>query len=177
MSLVRRMLLCLLLASAVSCSATSPAAASHPTPGPMPAGARWRGVYQGPYHIMLNVWTHGGQANGNWRAVGDRQGEFSGVVRGNLLLIDWTEHGLDTPDTAQGHGYFVYHQRSGQPDEIYGEWGLGRAGRASSWWAVKRAADPLGTETGQIDPDADDQYQDDSPACEMGNCNGDVEGQ
>jgi hypothetical protein len=143
----------------------------------MPAGALWRGVYQGPYHIMLNVWTQGARAAGNWRAVGDREGEFRGTVHGNLLLIDWTEHALGSPETWSGHGYFVYRRREGHPDEIYGEWGVGRTRRASPWWAVKRAADPLVDEAGQIDKDADDQYQDDSPGCEMGNCNGDVEGQ
>lgn len=175
MSLLARTVCCLLLASAVSCSATSPAAASHPAPGPMPAGARWRGVYQGPYHIMLNVWTQGSRASGNWRAVGDREGAFTGTVRGNLLTLDWSEHGLSGPETWAGEGYFVYARgRQGKPDQIYGEWSLGSGGRANSWWAIKRADEPLGDQDGEVDSDADQQYQDESTGCDLGNCDNDT---
>jgi hypothetical protein len=165
---------CLLFASCLSCSATSPAYENHPAPGVMPAGARWRGLYQGPYHIMLNVWTHGNRANGNWRAVGDRQGEFTGEVRGNLLLLSWTEHASAGSQTLQGRGYFVYGAGGrGHPDQVFGEWGVGQHGPLSPWFALKRASDPLGSESGQIDADADQQYRDDSTACEIGSCEND----
>jgi hypothetical protein len=140
----------------------------------MPAGARWRGVYQGPYHIMLNVWTQGDRARGNWRALGDREGVVTGRVRGNLLLIDWNERALSGGQAWGGTGYFVYTVgQRGKPDQIFGEWAMGQ-GAASSWWAVKRAGDPLGDEAGQVDKDADQQYQDDSTGCDVGNCENDT---
>jgi hypothetical protein len=166
---------CLLFVSAISCSATSPAAASHPAPAPMPSGARWRGLYQGPYHLMLNVWTQGNRASGNWRAVGDREGVFRGTVRGNLLLLRWNEHAISGQETWAGEGYFVYGAgEPGKPDQIYGEWSMGHGGRATSWWAVKRAGDPLGTQSGQVDSDTDQQYQDESTGCDLGNCDNDT---
>ncbi|HVY29990.1 MAG TPA: hypothetical protein VHB79_25710 [Polyangiaceae bacterium] len=175
MNVLGRSLACLALVSAVSCSATSPAAASHPRPGPMPAGASWRGFYQGPYHIMLNIWAQGERARGNWRALGDREGMFTGHVSGNLLEIDWSEHALSGGAAWSGTGYFVYSAgQSGKPDQIFGEWSMGQAGAASSWWAVKRAGDPLGGENGQIDSDADQQYQDDETGCDVGNCDNDT---
>jgi hypothetical protein len=173
MRLVVRTLSCLWLCSSVACSSTSPAAASRPAPGPMATGERWRGVYQGPYHIMLNVWTRGAWATGNWRAVGDREGEFSGSVNGALMVIDWTEQGNgDSKEAWSGRGYFVYAAgKAGAPAQIYGESSMDGGARSSSWWAVKRSDEPLGSAAGQLDKDADQQYQEDSGGCEMGNCN------
>jgi hypothetical protein len=137
----------------------------------MPAGQHWRGLYQGPYHIMLNVWTQGNRAQGNWRAVGDRQGAFAGTLNGNLLVFDWTERALDNQETWSGRGYFVYSAgKPGRPAEIFGAWGMGKSGASNNWWAKKRAEEPLGDASGQIDNDADQQYQDDSSGCEMAGC-------
>jgi len=169
-----RSLGCLLLAGCLSCSGSSRALEQHPAPGAMPAGARWRGVYQGPYHIVLNVWTRGPEAHGNWRAVGDRQGEFGGTVHGNLLLLSWTEHAGTGGQAQQGRGYFVYAAGGrGHPDQIFGAWGVGPQGPFSPWFAVKRANDPLGNESGQIDADADQQYRDDPTGCDVGSCEND----
>jgi hypothetical protein len=156
----------------VGCAGASPATANRPPPGPMPAGANWRGVYQGPYHIALNVWTQGNRASGNWRAVGDREGQFFGTVFGNLLVLNWTERAVGNAETWSGRGYFVYSvEEAGKPHQIYGEWSMGRNGRSSPWWAVKRAEDPQGKQVQPIiDSDADEQYRDDGPGCEMGNC-------
>ncbi|HEX2869754.1 MAG TPA: hypothetical protein VHP33_00835 [Polyangiaceae bacterium] len=180
MSLLARCLGCLLLLSAVSCGTPSASAASQPKAGRMPGGAHWRGVYQGPYHIVLNIWTQGNRAQGNWRVVGDREGVFTGTVRGNLLVLDWSERELKGKETWAGRGYFVYSGgKQGHPDQIYGEWGEGRKGRANSWWALKRSGDPRSTsETGQIDTDADQQYQDQpTNGCEAGGCDTDTETQ
>jgi hypothetical protein len=177
-SLLRRTFGCLLLSSAVSCSAASPAAASRPVPGPMPAGARWRGLYQGPYHLLLNVWTRGNRAQGSWRALGDREGAFTGTFNGNLLVIDWTERAVGNAETWSGRAYFVYGAgKAGRPDEIYGEWTMGGSGGSNGWWALKRAGEPLKDASGQIDKDADQQYQDDATGCEMGGCDLDTDTQ
>jgi hypothetical protein len=138
----------------------------------MPAGGAWRGVYQGPYHIALNIWTEQSRAVGNWRAVGDREGQFSGTVFGNLLVINWSEHASGSAERWSGRGYFVYSaEKNGAPAQIYGEWGMGRGSRTSPWWAVKRAAEPVGDRARLlIDKDADEQDRDEAPGCEMGNC-------
>ncbi|RYZ05099.1 MAG: hypothetical protein EOO73_21060 [Myxococcales bacterium] len=170
MTLLRRTLSCFVLGSALSCSAAKPAAATPPAPAPMPAGATWAGLYQGPYHLILNIWTRGGRAEGNWRAVGNREGAFTGTVNGNLLVLDWTERAQGNQETWSGSGYFVYSAAPGRPAEIFGEWGMGSAGKVNDWWAKKRSDEPLRDERGQIDRDADQQYQDDSAGCEMAGC-------
>jgi hypothetical protein len=47
---------------------------------------------------------------------------------------------------------------------------MGKSGASNNWWAKKRAEEPLGDASGQIDNDADQQYQDDSSGCEMAGC-------
>lgn len=169
---MRRALIVLLCGLAACGCGSKPAVDAAPAPGPMPAGSSWRGVYQGPYHIALNIWTQGSQASGNWRAVGDREGEFSGTVFGNLLVLDWNEHATGSAERWSGRGYFVYRPgAAGKPAQIYGEWGMGRSDRQSPWWAVKRADEPVGDRAARlIDKDADEQDRGDTPGCEMGNC-------
>jgi hypothetical protein len=143
----------------------------------MPPNAHWRGVYQGPYHIALNIWTDGNRAVGNWRALGEREGEFSGTVFGNLLILNFSEHGATNAERYSGRGYFVYAAgKPGEPHQIYGEWGIGQTGRTSPWWALKRGSEPLG-KSALLDKTAGDPNQGDAPDCEMGNCDEDFETQ
>lgn len=171
MSSRRAMLMAVLVASLAGCGA-KPSETGQPSPGAMPAGGQWRGSYQGPYHIALNIWTEGTKAVGNWRAVGEREGEFAGTVFGNMLILNFSEHGAKNAERYSGRGYFVYSvPEAGKPHQIYGEWGVGKTGATSPWWAIKRADDPIGKHApGLVDRDADDQYQDDTPGCEGGNC-------
>ena len=97
---MRRSVVFGLLTLALSgCGTAAPSTASRPAPGPMPAGGHFRGVYQGPYHIALNIWEQGNQASGTWRAVGDREGQFWGTIFGNLLVINWTEKAVGNAET------------------------------------------------------------------------------
>ena len=117
-----------------------PSETGQPAPGAMPEGGNWRGVYQGPYHIALNVWTEGTKASGNWRAVGDREGEFSGTIFGNMLILNWSERAAKNAERYAGRGYFVYSvPAGGKPHQLYGEWGVGKTGVTSPWWAVNAA--------------------------------------
>jgi hypothetical protein len=136
----------------------------------MPVGGHFRGAYQGPYHMALNIWEQGNQASGTWRAVGGREGQFYGTIFGNLLVINWTEKAVGNAETWSGRGYFVYSVgEPGRPHQIYGEWGMGRSGRSSTWWAVKRAEEPSGARVhSAVEENADDP--DEAPGCEMGNC-------
>lgn len=169
----RRTLGLLLLAGVTACGAKPPDIADRPAPGPMPAGATWQGVYQGPYHIALNIWTRDNRAVGNWRAIGDREGEFSGTAFGNLLVLDWTERATGKNERWSGRGYFVFSAgKDGAPAQIYGEWGMGRGGRTDPWWAVKRGDQPVGDGGARLvdKADADQVDRDDGPGCEAGNC-------
>jgi hypothetical protein len=170
MKLLAHALVVLLALGSVACSASS-AEAMHPQPGPMPPGASWQGFYQGPYHLGLNIWAQGNQVVGNWRAIGDREGEFSGTTFGNLLILNFNEHGAKNAERYSGRGYFVYSvPKSGEPHQIYGEWGVGKTDRSTPWWATKRGPEPRG-KGGFAEAGADDQDQnDDVPGCEMGNC-------
>jgi hypothetical protein len=106
----------------------------------------WQGVYHGPYHIYLKVDVQGQQASGNWRAVGERSGTFTGKLSGDRLAIAWEEHG-DDGGAWSGRGYFVYRPAEGAvPPEIFGERGFGRSSSGTSWWAVKRPDTPLASE-------------------------------
>jgi len=98
----------------------------------------WEGIYQGPYHIFLRIDAHGSHAQGTWRAAGNRTGEFSGELEGNLLRYTWTER-RSPEESWSGRGYFVYTvpARGGSP-EISGEWGLGVRDFGNPWFAVKR---------------------------------------
>lgn len=151
--------LALALAGVSGCGGVSRTAAA-PEPGPMPANAQWQGVYQGPYHIQLQIQTKGNQATGTWRAVGGREGEFSGTVSGNLLVLDYTERDLASSEARSGRGYFVYRAGKGGADEISGEWGLGSGGARDAWWAIKRSTEPMPT-AALLDNDAAGDADDD----------------
>jgi hypothetical protein len=167
--MVRTQSLACAFAVALSGVAGCSGAASAPKPAPMPANARWEGLYQGPYHIELRIQSRGNLANGSWRAIGGREGEFSGTVSGNLLVIDWSEHGLGNAEGWSGRGYFVYRTgERGGADEIAGEWGLGQSGTKSSWWAIKRPSESPGARLVDADSADDDPNTADTPSCGVG---------
>ncbi len=125
----------------------------------------WQGVYQGPYHIYLGIAAQGDTASGTWRAIGEREGEFTGRFRGNRLELDWSEHGQGTGSWA-GRGYFVYQEPGTHgATEIFGEWGLGGAMSGNSWWAVKRRGVALDSAQALRDTDSVDDGDKDDAAC------------
>jgi len=109
------------------------------SPEPMPQGGDWQGVYQGPYHIYLSITRAGDHAQGKWRAMGGREGEFWGDLHGNVMKFTWAEHDVQSKGTWSGRGYFVYRVKEpGDVPEIRGEWGLGMRDSVGSWYAVKK---------------------------------------
>jgi hypothetical protein len=109
------------------------------SPEPMPNGADWQGVYQGPYHIYLRITRAGDHAQGTWRAMGGREGELCGDLDGNLMRFTFAEHDVKSKSSWSGRGYFVYNVREpGKVPEIRGQWGLGVGEPDGSWYAVKR---------------------------------------
>jgi len=125
------------LVIATGCApARAPAAAEAPS---MPQGAEWQGVYQGPNFIYLRIFTHGELATGEWRARGDRRGELTGKISGNMLDYRWREYSLnaDNKSAVSGRGYFVY-RVSPEGHEIVGVARRGRLDQGSLRLAKKR---------------------------------------
>jgi hypothetical protein len=116
------------------------------TPGEMPEGAQWKGVYYSTLYGYLHLEEKGDELHGGWRTVaGDAWGEMTGTADGDLMRFEWTEHriGMVGPSAKRsGHGYFRYVRtataETKAPDEIHGEWGLGDAQSGNGWKATKQ---------------------------------------
>jgi hypothetical protein len=112
----------------------------------------WQGIYQGPYHTFLRIQARGSHAQGTWVAAGNRTGEFSGELDGNVLRYTWTER-RSPEESWSGRGYFVYTiPAGGGSPEISGEWGLGARDFGNHAFAVKRTdLPPTATGAGLVD--------------------------
>lgn len=112
--------------------------------GAMPADGDWTGVYYDTVYGYLHLTASGATATGKWRtAAGDKWGEMSGNVDGDLFTYDWTEHriGIVGPaGVSSGKGYFKYIVPDGDnvDHEIHGEWGMDKNEAGYHWKAVKQ---------------------------------------
>jgi hypothetical protein len=129
----------------VGCSSGGPGDAKHATikPGDMPEGGDWSGVYYSPFYGYLHLVKEGDSATGAWRtAAGEKWGEVSGKINGNVLRFEWTEHtiGMVGPTaTRSGKGYFRYTvPKQAEAHEIVGEIGQGADEVGEPWKAVKQ---------------------------------------
>jgi len=128
----------------VACGGGKPAESPIPKAGDMPEGAEWTGVYYNPVYGNLHLIKEGGTASGKWRTVeGDKWGEMSGNVTGNLFLFEWkqTTIGMVGPSaTTTGRGFFQYVRPPGDNvnDEIRGQWGLGTDRTGVPWNGIKQ---------------------------------------
>src|SRR5512142_2360042 len=100
------------------------------SPGDMPDGGDWSGVYYDQTNGYLHLVKEGDTVSGKWRTTaGDAWGEMSGKVTGDLLKYEWKEHkiGMVGPSaTRSGRGYFLYTApKANEAHEITGEFGLG----------------------------------------------------
>jgi hypothetical protein len=115
------------------------------SPGEMPIGGEWTGVYYDPYYGNLHLVAEGDMITGKWRKdAGDSWGELSGTVDGNLLKYEWVEHKIGMIGASaqtHGKGYFVYKESENpnDPDVVEGERGLGENEVGSKWKGVKQA--------------------------------------
>jgi hypothetical protein len=133
------------IAGATGCT---PAPVKNPalTPGEMPEGAVWKGVYYSTLYGYLHLEEREGDLKGAWRTVsGDAWGEMEGKSEGNVFRFEWTEHriGMVGPSAVRtGHGFFRYVKTATaevkSADEIHGEWGLGDKETGNSWKATKQ---------------------------------------
>lgn len=164
----RSVLLPLALGAALlfGCAGAEAGPAEAPQAPPSVISARWDGIYQGPYHIYLRIQTHGDQAVGTWRALGERNGELKGKIKGDTLFFAWTEEASD--GTWSGRGSFVYAAAKSKDGraELLGRYGLGARSTGGNWYAFKRTDLPMDTKVSSLlDAGADEPDQ-------VGNCLG-----
>jgi hypothetical protein len=118
---------------------------AHVTPGEMPVGGDWTGVYYDQLYGNLHLKVDGDAAVGRWRRdSGESWGELNGTVDGNVMHYEWVEHriGMVGPSAdTRGKGYFVYRDSSVEkdPDYIEGERGLKDDELGQKWKAIKQA--------------------------------------
>ena len=109
----------------------------------MPPGGDWSGVYYSPFYGYLHMVKEGDSAAGAWRtSAGEKWGEVSGKINGDVLRFEWTEHtiGMVGPTANRtGKGYFRYTvPKEGEAHEIVGEIGEGANELGDPWKAVKQ---------------------------------------
>jgi hypothetical protein len=131
-------------ALSVGCSSKPEVVKANVHPGAMPSDGDWRGVYYDTVYGYLHITSTGDTAMGKWRtAAGDKWGEMSGKVDGDLFTYEWTEHRIGIVGPAAnstGKGYFKYVVPDGDnvDHEIHGEWGMDQNEAGYHWNAVKQ---------------------------------------
>jgi hypothetical protein len=111
------------------------------TPGDMPSGESWTGVYFHPVYGYLHMEEQDSNVRGKWkRADQSAWGELSGTKTGNVLHYTWKEYKSGVVAGAQhGKGYFVYvHKPDAEIVELKGEYGLGSDETGSEWNCTKQ---------------------------------------
>jgi len=130
----------------VACGPGKPANSADMANKEMPEGASWKGVYYSQIYGNLHLVDDGDSIKGAWRtAAGEAWGELTGKSDGAVLKYEWTEHriGMVGPSAdKKGKGYFVYSRpnrgNAKDPDEIKGQWGLGKNETGNKWEAIKQ---------------------------------------
>jgi hypothetical protein len=132
-------------AAAIGCGPAAPTAkVAQVTPGDMPSGADWQGVYYSELYGYLHLVKDGGAIKGKWmRPAKDRWGELQGTVTGDVIRFKWTEHtiGAVGPNAKHdGRGYFKYKRPAGDnvDDQIVGEIGHGEDEVGDPWDAIRQ---------------------------------------
>ena len=156
------------LTGAVGCGGAREANAANVTPGDMPAGEAWTGVYYHPIFGYLHMIEQDTNVVAKWKRTDQSAwGELSGTKTGNVLHYSWKEHkyGLVGPAAeSKGKGYFVYKANENGIAELDGQFGLGDDEAGSDWHNVKqqRMAPDLNSikgDTGGVAPSAGEQWK------------------
>lgn len=114
------------------------------TPGDMPSGASWTGVYFSELYGYLHIVQDGNAIEGKWlRPHKDRWGQLKGEATGDVIHFEWEEHtiGLVGPTANKhGRGYFKYKRPAGDnvDDTIAGEIGFDKDEAGEPWDGVKQ---------------------------------------
>lgn len=133
-----------LFSAPLGCSDAPTAKTATVTPGDMPSGAQWDGVYYSELYGFLHLVQSGTSMKGKWeRTHKDKWGELKGTVTGDVLHFEWNEYtrGLVGPNAKHGgKGYFKYKRPAGDnvDDVIHGEIGRGEDEVGEPWEAIKQ---------------------------------------
>jgi len=118
------------------------AKASNVTPGDMPEGETWSGVYYHPVYGYLHMVEQDTNVVGRWKRTDQSAwGEMSGTKQGNVVHFTWKEHkyGMVGPSaSSHGKGYFVFKLNSNKTGELDGQFGLDNDETGSEWHLVKQ---------------------------------------
>ena len=117
------------------------------TPGAMPAGGNWDGVFQSPAYGRMEFTVAGDHVTGLYE--GERHfGKIEGTINGDVLNFKWTQWNQDLQGKQRsktGNGYFRYtiEQEQGtrsshEVQKIVGEWGYGEDNGGNAWDGVSR---------------------------------------
>lgn len=133
-----------LLGAPLGCGEGGGAKVANVSPGDMPSGAKWDGVYYSELYGYLHLKQDGTKMAGKWeRTHKDKWGELKGEVTGDVLKFEWSEYtkGLVGPNAKKtGKGYFKYKRPEGNnvDDQIHGEVGLNQDEVGNPWEAIKQ---------------------------------------
>lgn len=136
---VFNLLLAVPLALVAGCGGSSSGRANV-SPGVMPDGGTYNGVYTSVQYGEMNLCQTGTQVIGDFRK-NERYGRIQGTVQGNLLRFEWTEDRelvIGRPTRTRGRGYFQYREGEDGDHYILGEWGHDDSETGGGpWRAVK----------------------------------------
>jgi len=130
-------------AAMTACDGGGGAKAANVTPGEMPSGESWNGVYYHPVFGYLHMVESDASVVGRWKRTDQsRWGELSGTKSGNVLHFTWKEHtyGMVGPSAERkGRGVFVYKMNSDNTPVLEGQYGNDDSEVGGEWKNVKQA--------------------------------------
>lgn len=95
------------------------------TPGTMPAGQTFTGVWHSPQYGEMQMVQTGNQVVAEY-IQDERRGRIQGTVQGDLMRFEWSERRelvAGRPVTTRGRGYFRFVVGDDTDYYIVGEWG------------------------------------------------------
>ncbi len=110
------------------------------SPGVMPAGQTFTGVWHSPQYGEMQMVQTGSQVVGEYTQ-DERHGRIQGTAQGDLMRFEWTEQRelvMGRPTTTRGHGYFQFQIGADTDSYIVGEWGHDQNETGGGPWRAAR---------------------------------------
>lgn len=136
------------------------------TPGAMPAGETFTGVYQSPQYGEMQVVQTGVQVVAEY-VRDERRGRIQGTVQGDLLRFEWSERRelvVGRPNVSRGRGYFRLVVGDDRLVYLVGEWGHENNDTGGGPWRAVRLRNRrprVSSTTGGAEIGAEDTQQGD----------------
>ena len=95
------------------------------SPGPMPDGETYTGVWHSPQYGEMQLVQTGNAVVGEY-VHDERRGRIQGTATGDLLRFEWSESRelvAGRPTTTRGRGYFRFEVGDDNDRYLVGEWG------------------------------------------------------